>query len=510
MGCRSRKLAVSAFSPLLPAIALSLLSAAGAQATGSPSSPVPPSERVFVTSVNNKILEVNFANGTTKTVVSSSGSNFQGLAVRNDLHLAVADHNGGGRVKLFNPSGQGKTITSSIAFPGGITVDGAQRLFVTNAHPGQPDEVWRIDRDYAACLDGVDPLACPQAGYKAAVKIDVPATQKLADVKVADDRLWVLSADPAQLLVYEDAETCADPCAESVAIATSFFSGLTPNGVAFTGTDILVATSQGKVLRFDLAKAKNGLADDTPLAPFAITGYNLQRIAVGLQGGELRVFVTAQPKYVKQYAIAANGTGTFLKAVGGLNSPVGVSLASAGGAVTSVGAGTEVVMNSIEATFESVTKAGISDAWCVSFTDPRETVDTLADPRCALDEDLALNDPRLPQAIRDLGFPNVIPSYVRAFRRGASTSDTASTASGPPTFRFCHATTTAEFSTLVRVMGESEVQWLGYDPVCNNTDRTLRPRFFYSEEPPSPCWPRAGSSSTTPPCATGTPTTAGR
>jgi hypothetical protein len=487
-------MAARSLSRLTPALCcVALLPVAGARATGTSSPPPPPSERVFVTSVNNKILEVNFANGTATPVVIAKGSNFRGLAVRNDLHLAVADHNRRGSVKLFNLEGEGATITSAIAFPSGLTADSQQRLYVTNEHPGEPDEVWRIERNYAACLDGADPLSCAGAGYLPAVQIDAPVkvagvkTKKLADLKVADGRLWVLVANPPMLLVYDEHETCSNPCEKRVAIDTGSFQGYSPSGLAFTGPEILVATDEGKVLRFDLTNAKNDDAcDDSPLSPhFANTGHQLDRIAVGLQGGQLRAFVTAKPKFVKQYAFAANGTGTFLEAVGGLNSPVGVSLASAGAAVTGTGEGTEVVMSSIEATFESVTKAGLSDAWCLSFVDPRETSDTLADPACSLSEDLFLDDPRLPKPIRDLGFPNKIPRYVRAFRSGAA-SDTADSATGPPTFRFCHATTTAEFSTLVRVMGESEPQWLGYDPACNSESRFQRPRFFYSEEPPEP------------------------
>jgi hypothetical protein len=117
--------------------------------------------------------------------------------------------------------------------------------------------------------------------------------------------------------------------------------------------------------------------------------------------------------------------------------------------------------------------------------DPRETAATLAEPEAPLAEDLLLTDPRLPADVRNLGYPNKIPRYVRAFRRGLP-GETENNASGPPTFRFCQATTTAEFKTLVRVMGESEPRWLGYDPACNNESPWLRPRFFYSEEPPEP------------------------
>ncbi len=477
------------------------------RATGStpppPSPPLQPSEKVYATSANNKILEIDFFAGTTTTIVSDPGSKFQGLAVLGNFHIAAADQNQGGKVKLFNLSGAGLTLTTAINFPSGVTADSDQNIFVTNSTSGggynahtstnsggggggsANDEVWRLVRNYATCLEGSDPLACPNGGYTAAQKIDGPvevdgvATKTLADAKAEGGRLWVLVEKPALLLRYDDPATCASPCPKTVAIDKDNFDGLTPTGLALTGEFVLVTTEEGKVLRFSLAAA----ADDDPFNDERLSDFvsNLggkgERIAVGLRNALPQAFVTVHPKTVKQYAIEG-GVGTLLAKVTKLNSPVGVGLGSASASVTGVGS-PEVSLQSVEAHFENVGTAGLSDASCFSFKDVRESEPVNAGVALnkPLKTELVLTDPRLPANITGLGFPNKIPRYLRAFRKPGETEGT---------FRMCIAKTTAGFTGLIQVHGDKELQWLGFDPSCSASDKTMRPRFFLSEEPPIP------------------------
>jgi hypothetical protein len=103
----------------------------------------------------------------------------------------------------------------------------------------------------------------------------------------------VLARIPAMLLRFgkhEIAEKKLNPSLPDVGfdvvLETSDFAGQEPTGLALTPEgNLLVATAGGKVLRFT--------AGGAPQSPFASLSGSGHKVAIGLQGGAPKVFVTA-------------------------------------------------------------------------------------------------------------------------------------------------------------------------------------------------------------------------
>lgn len=470
--------------------------------------PPPPTtpESVYVVSGSDQILVADFATGKASEVICQSGAQFRGLVVRNDLRLVVADQSGGGRIRLYDTQGNGAIVSSAIPAPGGVAQNLEGDIYVTTSKDGCAAQVWRLPRR-VDCPEGDDPFTCPGKGYEAAVRIDSEVringapVERLADVKfvpfsaaqpfsgtkklTAGD-LLVLVQDPPALLRYSNPDQCTGSCEPDVVVPPAAFGCPDPTAVAFSdlGT-ILVATKQGRILRF----GSNGQI----LPDFAQVQGVATAISVGIQGSA-RAFVSVAPKSLVRFSFAADGTGVLApKVVGGLKNPAGVNLATGSATPTPLGAG-RVALSAMTADWEQVTQPGLSNLYCINFTDPRES-EPEADglPLDApLHRALSLSEPGLPQALLDLGFPNTIPPYIRSFRR-LRAGDAPGHPTGPHTFRVCQAKTTATFKGLVQNISD-ENPWLGYEPGCSNAQDGLphhdtpelfmQSRFAYSEEPP--------------------------
>jgi hypothetical protein len=468
--------------------------------------PPPGPETTFVVSGGSCIVRADFSAGTASTVVCEPGAAFRGLAVRNDLRLAVVDQAGGGLVRLYDGQGNGGVVSAAIPFPSGLAQDPDGELFVTTSKVGAPGQVWRIPRLFQACPDSSDPFGCPALGYGPAVPIDSEVrvgewpVERLVDVKyvpftapysflgskkLGRGDIVVLTQHPPALLRYADPETCTGNCAPDVVLPSGRFVNFEPTGVAFSENgEILVSTTQGRVMRFRTTSQ--------PLSDFAWLDGPATAIAVGLDQGA-KAFVSRAPSLLVRFRFAHDGRGVRVpNHVDGLSQPHGVSLATGSAAPTLVGGG-RIDLTNMVADFEKVTKAGLSHLYCVNFADPRESESAAEGlPKDApLSRALALNESGLPAALTVFDYPNLVPAHLRSFpsrRPGDGEEPT-----GPPTFHLCKATTTAVFSGLVQSISHED-PWLGYEPGCSNAqdgadhhstaDPFLQSRFAYSEEPP--------------------------
>src|SRR5262249_13653378 len=134
----------------------------------------------------------------------------------------------------------------------------------------------------------------------------------------------------------------------------------------------------------------------------------------------------------------------------GLEFPVGVGIGTGKAVPTPAGAGTEVSLEHIIATFDQVDIAGLTDSTCVRFPDPPETPNGFVRRSLNLQE----LDPSLPNRL--------IRGYVQTFGVGNPES-------GDPILLLCFARTSDGFGPTTGPLEEEE-GLLGYPPLCNDAD----------------------------------------
>ena len=435
-------------------------------------------EQVFATSVDNQIVSVDFAPPSTTVVVESSGSSFRGMNVRDDLYIIVADHNQNGSVEIFDgASGAGATV-ADITFPSSVALDSSGNLFVVSGTGGGADSLWRIKRDNAC--DG-DPIACANGGYHDAERIVDQVTfggasaTLLADVRsVSFDAqepfdangaslgigdVVVVVSDPPALLRYADAASCSGAsCAPDVFVDSSELGTWTPTGVAFADDgSALVSTEQGAILRFDYDDVSGSMVPTV----FASVSGKANKIAVGLQDGESRAFVTVNDGTVRRFSLATGASD----AAGGLQGPVGVGLATSSSAPTPVGDIVSVQpASAVEVTYEAIEAAGLTTAQLFLVPDP------------------APNDPSREFLLADVlpGVPGIPAGLtVPAHMRGLPDQN------GVPTFLVAAMDSTADFVPTIELHGHEEELGLALGISCfdgSGGPSATQPRTFYAPD----------------------------
>ena len=455
--------------------AVGLLSSSSSLLAGSPPPSPPPNEVAYSTNTpDKKVLKLDFATRTSTVVNTDMAQRkrLEGIAVRDDgsaLHLLVCDRNANEVLFYQNAQGAGQVITNAIQFPHSVALDQAGNAFVVSA---TLREVWLLARG--------GPLP---GGYAAPVLIDeVTPSSILKEARIVpfgaglvqNGDLLVLSRVPAALYRYPKIAClpggggCTGFGPRQVLVPPGGFpAGAQPSGFAFApNQDLLIALVNGKVLRYN--------ANGQRVQPDFITGFGsgFMAIAVGLQDGASRAFVTDQRAggKIQRLTIKSDGTGQLAGAVSDeISKPWGVSLPQ--GTPTPVG--TDVVVTpspQSELTFDKVTRPGITTAQILEFEDNRPLLNggnSFVDQSLKdfFDED----DPLRAQ------LPDVtIPAHIQAFKK-------VDPENGTPTFLLEILDSTARFARTVEVHYD-EAEQLGYEPSCDDPDFGMQPRTFYAPE----------------------------
>lgn len=484
--------------------------------------------KVYVAnSSNSRILSVQFDPPATTLVNADANrlTQVRDIAIRDDgldgLNLIAADRNGGQVVFYANAAGAGQVICDCTAAgperPDGLSLDLAGNLFVMNSGQGSSggvSQVWAIWRDPSCGQPGG--ADCRPGGYRGApglIDHDVqvattiggsPAllrAESLPESLVVTSNTGVLTAGdvlvlthPASLLRYSGAEVAAfldqladgftpaqltpqtviHPGNASVPAAQRFPADVEPNGMAFAANgDLLIAVSDGRILIYgsDGLRRSNGTGGFLDFT--AGTGQDELKIAVGLQDGRQRAFVTHQQRgELRRYTINADGTGTLDTLLVDFQFPVGVDATNSNTVPAPAGSNVDITPTSIlSSRIEQVVLAGQVNARVSTFADPREQEQSVPADQ-PLHRPLYLNELRA-----DLP-PIMIPAYARAFRL-----DDPQT--GTPTFILVEADSSAAVSGLIDHHAiESEI--LGYDPDCLDPVATQRPYLFWSPDENDP------------------------
>lgn len=447
-------------------------------------------DTVYFTEPNNTISKVvrfdAFGPGQTIAVIVAPGTNWQGLVVRGDGKLFAGNRTHGGNIMGCDPqTGQcKKVIDFKLAEALDIrTSDGA--LIAVN----DKNQILRLDSKPGCSLDLVSTPACLAGGYAKTFEKSLSSVKKLADVKFArgggagslfqDGDIAVLSQDPPKLLKVSNFGNTSETVIPSIR-----FMGQSqePRGLAFRGNgDILITTKQGKVLRYNPA-------GEPFLNPFATPGKPLSKIVVGLQGAGLeeRVFVVEESTGAIWSYDALGGDGK--KATHGVTNPDGVGIGTGAFVATSPTTLEQTLTSGLVTEWEKIDLPGFSFGLARQFVDPREgsfqQVDlSLCDP----DKDYSDFVCDHGNPFVDLGLPNVIPKYVRAFP-ALRPGDSPMNPTGPPTFQVVVMETTATFKGIIEdhVGGPMNgISHLGYDlhPLCLDPGSRGLPGVFYSPGP---------------------------
>jgi hypothetical protein len=270
-------------------------------------------------------------------------------------------------------------------------------------------------------------------------------------------------------------ETIIHPSDASVPESQRFPAGAVPNGLAFAPNgELLIPVSDGRILIYgpDGHRRSDGAGGFVDFA--AGTGQDEFKIAVGLQGGLYRAYVTHQQRgELRRYTISGDGTGTLDAVLNGFQFPVGVDATTSNTVPAPVGSDVEITATSILASrIEQVLVAGEVNARTSTFADPREAEQAIPHDQ-PLHRSLFLNELRA-------DFPPIeIPAYARAF-------PLADPDTGTPTFIVIEAQNSATLTGLVDHLAD-ESTILGYEPDCADPDITRQPFLFWapdSDDPP--------------------------
>jgi hypothetical protein len=478
---------------------------------------------VSANSSNGKILEIRFdpPGSSVLNADASARVSLQSLVFRDDgaagVHLLAADRQRGQVVFYSGSAGQGAVVLDAVTpghppYPDGLSLDANDDLFGTSsaagAGAGKDARVWVLRRDPAcngACLPGGYAPAIGTIDDQVQITVSIGGVATTLVVELLEETrvvpfdtesldagdLLVLASDPPALLRYPAAAVAAflDQLAQgatpaelapevllfpSIADAAPerrFPAGAEPNGMDFTPEgSLLIASGNGAILVFgpDGERLSNG----SSFVDFATgLGQGKFKLAVGAQGGVFRAFVSDRNGgQVLRFRIQPDSTGLLDGVVNDPEFPVGIATTTANVVPTPAGLGVTIrPTNLMQTTIENVVLGGATGVSVVLFEDPRES-EVSTPPGQPLHRSLSLGEIRA-----DLPSAAVIPPFVRAFRRGDPLL-------GPPTFLLIVADTNVDvLGLLAHVIDESLV--LGYEPDCDDLDRTAQPRLFWTPSP---------------------------
>ncbi len=483
------------------------------------------SAKVYVAnSANSRVLQVQFDPASAIVVIDDANllTQVRDIAIRdnglNGSSLIVCDRNGGRIAFYQNASGTGQLIYHANTMagperPDGMSLDLAGNIFVMNSGQGSSggvSQVWAIKRD-PGCPTPGGPQCLP-GGYRAPLGLIDPnvrvltqfggvptlvQAELLPESMVARSTAGVLQAgdllvltQPGALIRYPSSqvsaflavlslglapapltpETVIHPAGASVPLDRQLPAGAQPNGMAFgPNGEILIVMSDGGVLIYDAdgrrrSNGAGGFLDFT-----SGSGQDDFKIAVGLQDGKHRAFVTRhQGGDVRRFRFAANGTGILEAIVGGFQSPVGVDATNSSTVAAPAGSNVNVSPTAVlTSQIEKVLLPGLVNARVSTFPDPRESEQSIP-PHLPLHRSLFLNELRA-----DL--PAIeIPAWARAFRLGDPNT-------GTPSFILVETESNAVVSGVLDHLA-LETPILGYEPDCNDPDFTRQPFMFWSPD----------------------------
>lgn len=499
-----RRFPVPRFSP--PLLACAVVASLGGLATAQDA-------RVVVcNSSNGQILDVDFASGTSSTIVSDSERvSMQSCVFRDDgadgVHLIVADRNG--EVVFYaNAAGPGQIVLGTAdqpPHPNGLSQDPTQNLYGVTSSTGSSDGsvagVWILRRD---------PNGTSPGGYAGPVAyIDSPVegvdqlaetifvTSNLGTLQAGD--LLVLASDPPRILRYRSAdlasflevlaaggapaqlepETFVHSSAAAVPAAQRFPVGVTPQGMDLTQEgSLLVSAGEGRVLLYGADGLRKTDAGGNFVDFFTGLGNGQFKVKTGLQDGALRAFLSDRNGgEVHRFGIRADGTGALEATLADPQSPDGLATTTSAVELTPAGSGITVSTSSlIESTIENVSLAGATSVNEFVFTDVRESEPGAPlDPSAPLHRALDLHDEistLLPEGVE-------IPAHVRAFRKADPVTGLPT---GPPTFILLVVDTSAEVVGIIQHIAD-EALVLGYSPDCFDPDPAFRSKLFWRDNP---------------------------
>lgn len=482
--------------------------------------------RVYVAdSANSKIYLSGF-NPPGKTLVNTDAGALQrvtDIALRDDglagFSMIACDRAGGRLVFYSNAVGASVVIfdhaaTAGPARPDGISLDRQGNLFVLNAGSddisGGSAQVWAVKRDEGC--PNPDRPECSNGGYRTplglidgnvriqtqveGIPVLLPAealTESLVPATTAGifnaGDLLVLTK-PGALIRYRAADVAAflntlaqgippSPLTPDTIIHTSessvpdderFPDGVEPYSMAFAPSgELLVTVSDGRVLIYGPDGTRRTDSEGAYVDFAKLPHGEHSRVAVGLQDGKVRAFVTEPDKgELLRFTFKPDGTGVLDGIVREFKDPIGVDATNANTVTTQQGDNVTVApTNVLESTFEKVVVPGSVQASVSVFPDPRESEQSIPD-NLPLHRSLFLNELRA-----DLP-PIEIPAYVRAFRVGNQ-------ANGVPTFILVEGDSNVVSSGVVEHSGIAG-SILGYEPACLDPDFTKQAFLFWAPD----------------------------
>jgi hypothetical protein len=431
-----------------------------------------PSETVYFTAPNNRILKVtSFPGGSSSTVVTDPGTHFAGLVVASEgstaaeTRIIVANTTKGGDIRVYSGTGAKLGTIASLKGANGVTVDSGRNVWAVNAHQGGADHLVFVPRT--------------DTGYGTPVVRTVPGVTLLADVKFVSTArsgaaykagdLLVLAAKPAKILIFRGGTFLGTPFAVD-------FDGTEPAGLALAPEgEVLVTTLQRRILAFKAS----GERQATDFA--ALPGKGAQ-VAVGLQGGEPRVFATVTTGgAVLRYALGRSGSDLFGTQDGavGSNVPFGVGNASLTGAAytpASESAVSVLPLSGHEITFEKVKAPGVTSGKLYFVEE--STVRAAASCDC-------------PHGTLTIGsLSRCVPAYVKGYSRNGSVCDDDPEGDGEGCYYLVFATDTGANAFGSTQQHHFEEHDYGFETTCyadgGAAPDPKQPRIFYATDADDP------------------------